>query len=245
MESKITGDIMLRFTQIITQELEKEQERLRSCKWTDGEANTEGDYSRLSCECALRAWRLILLENPDLSDITFVATSPDITCTFTNNNQKLKKKIELKTSIGLAMPGSTIGKLDINQCMIYCLRPKTTTDHFKFRYSQYHNAMGDSDTDLFQDRTPRPAISFSKMVEPSSKLNYIEKQKDAWCERLAQCAYNRIKTDIKVAYSWQDGLVSELKRIIINEFLKNTSIEEFVRMKEELNHTSPESAPPS
>ena len=57
----------------------------------------------------------------------------------------------------------TIKKLDINQPLIYCLRPTNETDSYKIKCSQYYSAMGDSDTALFQDRTPRPFISFDKM----------------------------------------------------------------------------------
>lgn len=241
----ITGVVMARLTQLTVQQLETQQERLRSCKWTDGESNTESDYSRLSCECALRSWIQVQLEYPELGDVTFQATSPDTTCKFVfTNGQTVQTKIELKTSLGTLMPGSTIGKLNINQCMIYCLRPKNDTDPFKLRYSQYHNAMGETDTEIFQDRTPRPMINFNKMLESGSILTYIEKQKDAWIERYALCAYNRIHTNIKVVYSWQDGLVKELKRIFIAEFIKSTSVEEFLQRKEAMR-TSPESAPPS
>jgi hypothetical protein len=242
----ITGVVMARQTQLTVQQLETQQERLRSCKWTDGESNTESDYSRLSCECALRSWITVQLEYPELGDVAFQATSPDITCVFLfTNGQTLKNKIELKTSLGTLMPGSTIGKLNINQCMIYCLRPNSDTDSFKFRYSQYYNAMGESDTEIFQDRTPRPMINFNKMLESGSTLTYTEKQKDAWIERYASCAHNRIKTGVKVTYSWQDDLVKELKRITITEFIKTTSMEDFAQMKENLMCTSPESAPPS
>jgi len=51
------------------------------------------------------------------------------------------------------MPGSTIKKLDINQPLIYCLRPSSEEDKYIIKCSQYHTAMGDSKFDLFQDRT--------------------------------------------------------------------------------------------
>ena len=44
------------------------------------------------------------------------------------------------------MPGSTIKKLDINQALIYCLRPSPPSEEYIVRCSQYHNAMGESDT---------------------------------------------------------------------------------------------------
>ena len=50
------------------------------------------------------------------------------------------------------MIGSTIRKLDINQPLIYCLRPNNTEGIYKIRYSQYHSAMGESDLDTFQNQ---------------------------------------------------------------------------------------------
>ena len=82
---------------------------------------------------------------------------PDINCIFDGDIQ-VTHKIELKSSKTNVMPGSTIGKLDINQPLIFCNR---TT--YEVQCGQYHTAMGDSDIDLFQDRTPRPSLNFTKL----------------------------------------------------------------------------------
>ena len=95
-------------------------------------------------------------------DITITCEIPDTTFTYPNGSTT-KHKIELKSSKSKTMPGSTIKKLDINQPLIYCLRPSPLSEEYIVRCSQYHNAMGESDTELFQDRTPRPFISFEKM----------------------------------------------------------------------------------
>ena len=112
------------------------------------------------------------------------ASIPDINCIFSKNGKTIKvqkNKIELKSSKSHVMPGSTIGKLDINQPLIYCYRPINADALYEIRYGQYHTAMGESDIDLFQDRTPRPQLNFTKLF-PSSQIDviYSNKKKDAW-----------------------------------------------------------------
>ena len=49
------------------------------------------------------------------------------------------------------MTGSTIRGLNINQTLIYCLRPSKASEEYIVRCSQYHNAMGESDSDGLSD----------------------------------------------------------------------------------------------
>jgi hypothetical protein len=133
-------------------------------------------------------------------------------------------KIELRSSKNTRMLGSTINKLDINQPLIYCLRPKDNSGYYELRCSQYHNSMGKSDLDLFQDRTPRPYINFNKMKKTNEILTFEYKDKKCWVEHYAYCALNRIKKKCKS--SWQDDMISVLKKNIINDYLKNTNIEQ-------------------
>lgn len=239
----IPGQIMLLLTQLTTRLLESKQDELRACKWTDGESNTDTDYSTLACKCAKEAWEQIRIDNPDMADVELDTDITDIRCTFRRNKQQIRSKIELKSSKSQSMKGSTVRKLDINQPVIYCLRPSNSTDIFKVRYSLYHAAMGESDTDLFQDRTPRPMVNFNKMSDSNINIDYIAKDKTAWIERYAECAMNRIDTKLSVSHSWQDDLVCDIKKLAIKEFICETSIDEFAKLKE--LYKPVESSPPS
>ena len=239
----IPGQIMLLLTQLTTGLLESKQDELRACKWTDGESNTDTDYSTLACKCAKEAWEQIRIDNPDMADVVLDTAIPDIRCTFWRNKQQTRTKIELKSSQSHTMKGSTFGKLDINQPVIYCLRPSNSTDIFKVRYALYHVAMGESDTDLFQDRTPRPMVNFNKMSDSTINIDYIAKDKIAWCERYAECAMNRIDTKRSVSHSWQDDLVRRMKKLVIDKFISETSNDEFAKLKE--LYKPAESSPPS
>jgi hypothetical protein len=202
----IQANQILELAQAIAASLNEKQEALNACKWADGESNTDTDFSNLACTVASEVW------SSD-AGITLKATAPDINLTFTFPNGKTQKaKIELKSSKSATMPGSTIGKLDINQPLIYCLRGAT----YKLRAAQYYLAMGESDYDLFQDRTPRPQINFNKMsAEPAE---YVEKEKTAWVEHYAACAVRR--TTAAPNKSWQD----DLTKAIIDEYLKSTDL---------------------
>ena len=150
--------LLLEISAKTTSKLSEKQEQLQQCKWTDGESNTDTDFSELACKCAEDAW-VSIKPHYQLNMITMTASIPDINCVFSKNGKTikvLKNKIELKSSKSNVMPGSTIGKLDINQPLIYCYRPKNADTPYEIRYGQYHTAMGESDIDLFQDRTPRP-----------------------------------------------------------------------------------------
>ena len=139
------------------------------------------------------------------------------------------------------MPGSTIKKLDINQPLIYCLRPSGSGGEFQLKCSQYHHAMGESDFDLFQDRTPRPCINFEKMPPINRPEDddacidgvavYEEKSKDDWIEHYAQCAVNRLERSC-CQKSWQDPLVESIGNKLIAKFIASTSVEEFQKMKQ-------------
>ena len=159
------------------------------------------------------------------------ALIPDINCIFLKNGKTIKvpkNKIELKSSKNNVMPGSTIGKLDINQPLIYCYRSQNIDNPYEFRYGQYHTAMGESDIDLFQDRTPRPKLNFTKLF-PSSQIEiiYSNKKKDAWISHYGKCAVNRLNHS--VSYSWQDSLTKS----IIYEVLQNIdTMEDLIKLRE-------------
>ena len=232
----INNEILLEVAVETTRLLNMTQHLLQNCRWSDGESNTDTDFSRLACKCAEEAWTTIRQLHPQLNEITMRASIPDINCMFyqdtgTGTSEKLikpqKSKIELKSSKGAVMPGSTIGKLDINQPLIYCRRPESVDKPYEVRCGQYHTAMGESMCDMFQDRTPRPPISFAKLsVQPD--LPYQTKEKDAWIPHYAKCAVNRV--DQKMKSSWQDKLVQH----ILLEALQGVTPENLEEFKESL-----------
>lgn len=214
-----------------TRKLTETQEQLKQCKWTDGESNTDTDFSELACKCAQETWILVKQQYPLLNMIEMTALIPDINCIFSKNGKTIKvpkNKIELKSSKNYVMPGSTIGRLDINQPVIYCYRPKNDDNPYEIRYGQYHIAMGESDIDLFQDRTPRPQLNFTKLF-PSSQVEiiYSNKKKDDWISHYGKCAVNRL--NYSVSYSWQDSLTKS----IIYEALQNIeTMEDLIKLRE-------------
>lgn len=207
--------------------LEKEQDSLKNINWTNGEANIDTEYSKLACNCCKLAWDIIKNKYSKYNKIDIICIIPDINITFIiKDDTNIKKKIELKSSKKNKMPGSTIKKLNINQPLIYCLRPKNNSDIYKIRYSQYHNAMGESDIDLFQDRTPRPFINFEKMKCPNEFIPYESKNKNCWIEHYAKCSITRINNPNICKISWQDEMIKKIKTQIIEDYIKNTSIEQ-------------------
>ena len=229
--------LLLEIAAETTSKLSEKQEHLQQCKWTDGESNTDTDFSELACKCAEEAWICIKQRYPPLNMITMTASIPDINCVFSKNGETikgLKDKIELKSSKSHVMPGSTIGKLDINQPLIYCYRPKNADTPYEIRYGQYHTAMGESDSDLFQDRTPRPQLNFTKLFPSSQKeVIYSNKEKDAWISHYGKCAVNRLNRD-DVNSSWQDSL----SKSIIYEAIKNIeTMEDLIKLRESVSPT--------
>jgi hypothetical protein len=233
----VNDKLLLEIAAETTRKLSEKQEQLQQCKWTDGESNTDTDFSELACKCAEEAWIYIKKDYPLFNMITMTASIPDINCVFSKNGKTiegLKNKIELKSSKSHVMPGSTIGKLDINQPLIYCYRPKNADTPYEIRYGQYHTAMGESDIDLFQDRTPRPQLNFTKLF-PSSQMEpiYSNKKKDAWISHYGKCAVNRLNQK-NVTYSWQDTLTKS----ILYEALQNIeTTEDLIKLRETVRPT--------
>lgn len=227
----ISDEVVYNLAKMTTTLLNDTQDLLRLVKWTDGESNIDTGYSTLACMLCQNAWNNIKENEPKYEFVDIACEAPDINIVFVNkeNGSECNRKIELKSSKSTRMPGSTIKNLNINIPLIYCLRPKYEVGPFKVRCSQYYTAMGDSDIDLFQDRTPRPWINFAKMEQDT---DYMEKQKDAWIDHYAICALKRL--EVPCQKSWQDDMVVVLKEKIIKDFVKSTSIEGIKKMKDEL-----------
>lgn len=228
---ELNNKLLLELAAETTCKLSEKQKQLQECKWTDGESNTDTDFSELACKSAEEAWICLKPRYPQLRMIEMTASIPDINCVFSKDGKTIKvpkNKIELKSSKYHMMPGSTIGKLDINQPLIYCFRPKNADTPYEIRYGQYHTAMGESDIDLFQDRTPRPQLNFTKLF-PSSQMEviYSNKKKDAWVSHYGKYAVNRLHHN--VTESWQDLLTKS----IIYEAIKNIeTMEDLITLRE-------------
>ena len=232
--------VVYRLAKETTRILNTNQSKLRSIKWTDGESNLDSGFSQLACMTCEEAWEKIKDKFPEHSNLEITCSIPDINIIFVNSScdgkfKKIKSKIELKSSKMTKMPGSTIKKLDINQPMIYCLRPVDSEGMYHIRCTQYHRAMGESKYDLFQDRTPRPFINFEKMSDDEESHPFVMKDKGEWVRHFAQCAVDRIQNQGDCQKSWQDDLIMYVCNIvresIIQTFIKNTSVEEFASMK--------------
>jgi len=229
---ELNCQLLLEIAALTSGKLNENQEELKKCKWTDGEANTDTGFSELACKCAEEAWLLIKQRHPTLNLITMVASIPDINCMFSKNGKIIelqKTKIELKSSKNIQLPGSTIRKLDINQPLIYCYRPTSDDGLYEVRWGQYYDGMvPKTDIELFQDRTPRPNISFNNLFTSSQmKISYSEKEKDDWIPHYGACAFNRVRQEIN--RSWQD----KLTKSIIFEALKNIeTIEELNKLRD-------------
>ena len=222
----ISNHVLLELAYQTAQMLNARQADLHAVQWNNGESNTDMEFSMLACAACTEAWELMQQDHAALRRIVLRTRAPDIQCTF-HTQPPLVKKIELKSSKNATMPGSTIRKLDINQPLIYCLRPKPPHTQFRFRCCQYHTAMGEGSHDLFQDRTPRPCVSFHHM--PDRPAPYVEKDKHDWITYYAQCALRRIQT--ACSYSWQDDLVRKIQSWSIQHFIRNTSLAEFSHIK--------------
>ena len=206
--------------------LKEKQHELQNITWSDGESNLDTEYSDLACDCCKEAWNIIKLKYFIYNNVDIDCIIPDIKITFTYSDGRTSKhKIELKSSKTKIAPGSTIKKLNINQTMIYCLRPHTNQNQYDVRCAQYYSAMGESETDLFQDRSPRPSINFDKMND--NALPYANKDKSDWVEHYANCGLKRISETTICQKSWQDDLVKKMKKKIIEDYVRNTSEHQF------------------
>lgn len=226
LKTELTYKLALETTKLV----ESKQFELKNIRWVDGEANIDTEYSQLVCRCCELIWNK-MKTNTEYEQVNIICNIPDVNIKFTlPNGETVVSKIELKSSKNKLMPGSTIKKLDINQPLIYCLRPSTDLEPYKLKCSQYHSAMGESEYDLFQDRTPRPNINFDKM---DNNNTYVSKDKDDWITHYSDSALNRIKNPKKYK-SWQDILTKDMKEKIIKDYVKNTSLENFKLHKLEL-----------
>lgn len=227
--------------------LQKAQSKLNKIKWSDGESNTDTEYSELACKYCRKAWLEMRKRYDDYKKVVIKCNPPDIDLTFTLNKISIKKHIELKSSKVKVLLGSTINTLNVNQPLIFCLRPSDSNKKdndgnkpvYHIRYSKYYHAIGKSDYDKFQDRTPRPYVNFSRMFEADTC--FVEEEdvvcKDDWVEHYSQCALNRLNDVNFKKSSWQDDMVECIKRKILEEFVHETTITNYRKLKKELKES--------
>ncbi len=217
--------LMPQLTKETAKKLQESQEDLQQCKWTEGESNTDTDFSKLAGGKAKKSFEEIITLNSLFSHkINIEIDNPDIKIYFklSEYNTPIKRKIELKsgyaeTGNDVIIPGSTIGKLDINTWVIFVLRKKNNQS-FEVRYGRYYKGIKITVNELFQDRTPRPKLLFSnyQKVEEIPDTQIVEKD-EAWINKYAESAINRIinQSSFKNSSSWQDDLVIEILRIVL------------------------------
>lgn len=199
---KITKSIVYRLGIETTRILNEKQSELRSIKWTDGESNLDSGYSKLACQCCKLAWDNMKIIFPEYRKIEIRCEIPDLKITFTYpSGITTEHRIELKSSKRNTMIGSTVRKLDVNQTLIYCLRPSIDSEPYVLRCSQYHIPMVETGTDLFVERTPRPRIDFRKMADVANPVPYTVKAKYDWLGHYAKCALNRVAETTVCQYS--------------------------------------------
>ena len=238
--------VCMLLTRLTAEILLSKPEELRKIQWNVGEANTDKEFSILACRCCEQAWVSVKEVYPEYSGLTIVCKSPDVTATFRKDDKNLAKgKIELKSGKDKIIPGSAIRSLDVNQPVIYCLRNESGTI-FHIRYGQYHQFIRITETAACQDRSPRPHVNFDMLTDVNTPLSYVRKEKIDWIPHYAKAALNRAKS--AEFTSWQDDMIRVAIQEVIKNFVKQTSVEEFARLKSESGSsfsTPPESVPPS
>jgi len=108
---------------------------------------------------------------------------------------------------------------------------------FVFRYGRYYLGINVIPEERFQDRTPRPHLSWKK-YQPSTDDPILEQitNDQKWIKKYASAAINRVQTNKKSCKkSWQDDLVREIIKIAI---LENISLEE---LNQDVKKTSDDS----
>lgn len=186
---------------------------LMKLNWHKGESNTDIDFSNFAKNCCMQAFDQLDIRH----NIQLEIEVPDLNLTLFNKTENFKKKIELKStrSKDALLPGSTIRTLDLNMWTIICLR-SLSDNRCEVRYGRYHLGMISNAHDTFQDRTPRPKISFNGYQKPNEKpLMDMQNMENAYWERYAECAINRVIEPI--AHSWQDDLVKEIIKKVLKD----------------------------
>ena len=222
--------IILQIAKKTAQILSSKQNELKQIQWADGEANLDSQFSKLACLCTNHAFLILKKSYNQLAKFSLNCSPPDISMILMGEEgERLEYKIELKSSKSRVILGSTIRNLDINQSLIFCLRPTEEDGEYMVKCDQYFNAIRISEVDTFQDRTPRPRISWDMMDEGRE---YERRDKGDYIEQYSCAALRRLENGINS--SWQDLLVASIKDKVVREFIEKTDVREFRRLRKEI-----------
>lgn len=240
LEDYLDNTLMPKLVQETAKLLNQSQDQLKQIQWTVGEANTDKQFSLLAGQKAQQAFNEVHSQSQSNFPIAIQTTTPDLKIKFIvhNPNQKSKtysRKIELKSGTTRIIPGSTIRKLDLNCWVIFVLR-QADNSQFSFRYGRYHKGLLIKDTDLFQDRTPRPSLKWDnyQTINEQPDISKVENNKE-WISRYAKAAIYRVFYASGLKLSWQDDLVKLIiKYVLEDEKILNKAINKLGINKDEL-----------
>jgi hypothetical protein len=193
---------------------------LKQISWQDSESNTDREFSYIASILCMMSFYVLRRSMRILENINLITKGPDINLIFYKRIDEtmfmVSKKIELKSAKGNRCNGSTTGKLDVNQPLLFCKRPSDTEDPnaYEIRYGQYYEAMYVSPSELFQDRTPRTPLLFERLKPLAQTIaqpiTLEHKQNDEWIDRFSIAAVYRIAHKDLHLISWQDDLTRDI-----------------------------------
>ena len=213
IKQKIEDEILPKLTQETCKLLNLKKKELSELSWQSGESNTDTDFSNLSKECCIIAFKNI----NQIKELDLEISIPDLKLKFKYKKKIINKKIELKStkSINSKIPGSMIKSLDPNIWTIMCCRADRK-DKIEVRYGRYFIGMEISVYEKFQDRSPRPSLNFNKFQKYNEKpkIAVTTMSKSFWKD-YAKSAIKRVLEPQQ--YSWQDDLVKEIIKIALKD----------------------------
>lgn len=214
-ENYLDETVMPFLAQKTAQLLDHAADELAKIKWADSEANLDSGFSQLASQKCKDAFASLAF-NKNL--VLLSVENPDLRLQFHLDGHLYQRDIELKSGKNrgkqdCSIPGSTFGGLDLNKWVIFCLKDNAN-QKCHIRYGRYYLGMNRGEYERFQDRTPRPHLTWSQYQEPNSppimeKVNNEEKENN-WIKTFARAAVNRVLEPEKTSHSWQDDLVEEI-----------------------------------
>ena len=213
MEDYIDNKLLPKMTKILCGELNAHKEVLKGIEWHIHEANTDRDFSNLSkklCENIFKKHNIH-------KGLTIEINTPDLNLIFRLEGRTVERKIELKSTMSSngILPGSMIMSLDPNIWTIICRRD-IPNDDIEVRYGRYYLGMNVSSHEKFQDRSPRPTLNFFQFQDQTEQPNMKKTTlSSSFWKTYANSAITRILEPQN--HSWQDDLVKEIIRIVLED----------------------------
>ena len=139
------------------------------------------------------------------NDNSSISTNADLCLKINYNDSIYYKTIELKSTKNNGIPGSSVQQVKPDEWVIFIKHKKG--EEAKIVTGQYIHAF--SKTMRFPDRSPRPEVSFSALVDWNIKNRIITNNK---------IIYNINEDDdvIQIVNNWQEILADRLVNIIFN-----------------------------